>query len=70
MDLSSKIILQNLPLPFKSRQLRCIVRIRSSLEPRFLNLISSALSSAHFIPLVSHAIVLSRRLSFRGNGGR
>lgn len=59
MDLSSKIILQNLPLPspFKSRQLRCIVRIRSN--PRFLNLISFVLSPAR----VSHAIVSSRRPS-------
>lgn len=59
MDLSSKIILQNLPLPFKSRQLRCIVRIRSSIILRSL-----------YSSRVSHAIVLSRRPSFRGNGGR
>lgn len=52
MDLSSKIILQNLPSPFK-----IIVRIRSN--PRFLNLISFVLSPAR----VSHAIVSSRRPS-------
>lgn len=54
MDLSSKIILQNLPLP---SPFKIIVRIRSN--PRFLNLISFVLSPAR----VSHAIVSSRRPS-------